>query len=329
METNMQIQVRINEEGALRNQRYAFSDKFTLISELLQNARRAGASRIQVQHDEATKCLRVADDGVGIDDFQKLLTFNESGWDAVTCDEERPFGIGFSKCLYSAVRCVVTSRGQRVDFETEAALSKAPIAVISVPPTDAQAGPTGTVIELRGVDLPGLATRIASMCLGFPVTVEFNGRPLERPFAPENLPLTPTPVGDVFLTGARDGQHHHDTLVFLQGFCVMQPTYHRLDRVNIVHLDSREFVARLPDRDKLIDEDDQRRRIAAALQARWREVLVAAKAELPAEQFVETYYAAMRSWGHLYLLNDVEVLPGEICEEIVGYPYQHGNGERD
>lgn len=39
----MKIQVRINEEGALRNQRHAFSNRFTLVSELLQNARRAGA----------------------------------------------------------------------------------------------------------------------------------------------------------------------------------------------------------------------------------------------------------------------------------------------
>jgi hypothetical protein len=47
MEHIMQIQVRINEEGALRNQRYAFTDRFTLVSELLQNARRAGAMRIE------------------------------------------------------------------------------------------------------------------------------------------------------------------------------------------------------------------------------------------------------------------------------------------
>ena len=47
----MQIQVRINEEGALRNQRFAFTDRFTLVSELLQNARRAGATSIAIDHD--------------------------------------------------------------------------------------------------------------------------------------------------------------------------------------------------------------------------------------------------------------------------------------
>ncbi len=75
----MQVQVRINEEGALRNQRYAFTYKFTLVSELMQNARRAGAQRIEISYDEVRKILRVVDDGCGIEDFQKLLTFNESG----------------------------------------------------------------------------------------------------------------------------------------------------------------------------------------------------------------------------------------------------------
>jgi hypothetical protein len=327
METIMQIQVRINEEGALRNQRYAFSDKFTLVSELLQNARRAGATRVEIDHDAATKTLRVADNGDGIDDFQKLLTLNESGWDAATRDEEQPFGIGFSKCLYSAVRCVVTSRAHRVDFETAAALARTPIDVTTVSGVDGMA--SGTVIELHGVELPELDTRIATMCQGFPVTVVFNGKTLERPFAADKLPLTATPVGAVYLTGTSDGKQHHNTLVFLQGFCVMKPIYHQLDNVNVVHLDSRQFVARLPDRDKLIDEEDQRKRIDTALNAAWRQVLETAKAALPAGQFVETYYAAMRARGHLDLINDVDGLPSAVCDDIVSYPYQQRGGDCD
>ena len=98
----MQIQVRINEEGALRNQRYAFTDRFTLVSELLQNARRAGATRIEIHYDAAVQVLLVHDDGCGLEDFQKLLSFHESGWNAATSIEERPFGVGFSKCMYAA-----------------------------------------------------------------------------------------------------------------------------------------------------------------------------------------------------------------------------------
>jgi hypothetical protein len=317
MEHIMQIQVRINEEGALRNQRYAFTDRFTLVSELLQNARRAGAMRIEIHYDATAQVLRVEDDGRGLDDFQKLLSFHESGWDAATSAEERPFGVGFSKCLYAATRCIVASKHQRVDIDTAAALAKASIEV--EPITEAVAG---TRIELHGVDLPDLGNRIESLCLGFPVDVLFNGKPLTRRFAAAHLATMASPMGTVHLTGTRDGKFSYNTLVFLQGFCVMKPNYCPFDEVNVVHLDSRQFMARLPDRDKLIDEDVQRKRIDTELKACWRQTLEVAKTQLSPERFVAIYYAAMRAWGHVDLLNDLDVLPAELFDEIVDYPIQ-------
>jgi hypothetical protein len=322
----MQIQVRINEEGTLRNQRYAFTDRFTLISELLQNARRAGATQIEIRHDAASKVLLVTDDGRGIDDFQKLLSFNESGWNASTCAEERPFGVGFSKCLYAASRCIVASGCHWVDFDTGAALAKAPIDVMQTRPCEAIAG---TRIELHGVDLPDLGARIEILCVGFPVQVLFNGKALERRFAEAHLATMPSPMGTVHLTGTRDGKHSHHTMVFLQGFCVLNTGYSTLGTFNVVHLDSHQFVARLPDRDKLIDEDVQHKRIEAELKEGWRRILEVAKTQLAPARFVEIYYAAMRAWGHLDLLNDLDVLPCELFDAIVGYPIQDDASHRD
>lgn len=322
----MQIQVRINEEGTLRNQRYAFTDRFTLISELLQNARRAGATQIEIRYDAVSQILHVTDDGRGVDDFQKLLSFNESGWDASTCAEERPFGVGFSKCLYAASRCIVVSNRQWVDFDTSAALAKAPIEVMRTRESDAI---TGTRIELHGVDLRDLATRIEVLCVGFPVPVLFNGKALERRFAEAHLATMTSPMGTVHLTGTRNGKHSHHTLVFLQGFCVLNTGYSLLGEVNVVHLDSRQFVARLPDRDKLIDEDVQRKRIEAELKDGWRRILEVAKTQLAPGHFVEIYYAAMRAWGHLDLLNDLDVLPRELFGAIVDYPIQDDASHRD
>lgn len=320
----MQIQVRINEEGALRNQRHAFSNRFTLVSELLQNARRAGATLIEIHHDAAAQILRVQDDGCGLADFRKLLSLHESGWDAATCTEEQPFGVGFSKCLYAVSRCIVASGHQRVDIDTEAALAKA---MIDVEQT-AEAVP-GTLVELHGVDLPELALHVETLCLGFPVPVWFNGQPLSRRFAPENLATMPSPMGNVHLVGTRNGEHARDTMVFLQGFCVLKPTWCVYDKVNVVHLDSRQFMARLPDRDKLTDEDQQRKRIDAELKSCWRSTLEVAKTQLSPERFVDTYYAAMRAWGHLDLMNDLDVLPAGLCDAIVGYPLQDDSGQRE
>ena len=322
----MQIQVRINEEGALRNQRYAFTDRFTLVSELLQNARRAGATRVEIHYDAATKVLQVHDDGCGLDDFQKLLSLHESGWDAATNAEEHPFGVGFSKVLYACTRCIVASGHQRVDIDTAAALAKVSFEVAQTTETDAV---SGTRIELHGVDLPELGLRIETLCLGFPVAVLFNGQALARRFAQANLAMLPSPIGMVYLAGASDGQHSRDTMVFLQGFCVLKPTWCAHDRVNVVHLDSRQFMARLPDRDKLIDEDVQRKRIDAELKACWRATLETTKHRLTPERFVDTFYATMRAWGHLDLMNDLDVLPAELCDTIVGYPIQDDSGQRE
>lgn len=321
----MQIQVRINEEGALRNQRFAFTDRFTLVSELLQNARRAGATSIAIDHDAEARTLTVRDNGRGIDDFQKLLTFNESGWDEPTCDAETPFGVGFSKCLYAASRCVVRSRGLCADFDTAAALARTPIDVVDLTEESTE----GTEVELHGVDLPDLASRIVTLCAGFPVPICFNGKAVERPHAASSLLLIDTPVGGLHLCGTHDGEHSHDTMVYLQGFCVLRPIYHRPERVNVLHLDARQFMARLPDRDKLIDEDRQRKRIDVTLRAEWRRVVEDAKRALPAEVFVDRFYPALRAWGHLDLLNDIDVLPAAVFDEICGYPYQEGGGSRD
>lgn len=318
----MEIQVRINSEGTLRNQRFAFTDRFTLISELLQNARRAGATLIELSHDEEGKTLRVRDNGRGIDDFQKLLTFHESGWDEPLQQQEKAFGVGFSKCLYAASRCIVASNGREVDFDTESALAQVPVTVRTLPSME---GPEpGTVIELHGVDLPQLAQRIGDICRGFPVAVEFNGHGVHSPDAPDALDYHATAVGTVHLEGTHDGKSTQHTRFYLQGICVYrEPRYHGCrDSSNVVHLDPTRFLARLPDRDKLIDEEEQAGVIDNELKTLWRRILEERKASLPAGVFVETFFPAMRTWGHVDLLDNVEVLPSELCDVITSYPIQ-------
>lgn len=317
----MRIQVRINEEGTLRNQRYAFTDRFTLVSELLQNARRAGAFHITMDHDAEAKTLTIRDDGHGISDFQKLLSFNESGWNDDIAERECPFGAGFTKCLYAAERVVVVSGRKRVVIDTVAALKRKPFEIEIMNETV-----EGTCVELNGVDLAGLDTKIETLCQGFPVDVVFNGRQLERRYAEDKISLMQTPIGTVHIAGNRDGRDTQDTLIFLQGFCVKRPLYLDADRVNIVHLNPREFTARLPDRDVLIDSDQQLQRIERQLKQSWREILNVARTQLPPQQFVDTFYRVMRGWGHMDLLNTMDELPTRLFKRIVGYPIQ---AERD
>lgn len=320
----MKIQVRINEEGVLRNQRFAFTDRLTLVTELLQNARRAGAHHIVIDHQEEARLLRISDDGQGIEDFQKLLSFHESGWDDGVVAQEHPFGIGFTKCLYATERIVAASGHQRVDIDTAAALRREAFEVLA-----SEQAVVGFLIELHGVEIAGLDKRMETLCQGFPVEVVFNGKPMGRRYAEDHLPLVSTPIGAVHVAGNRSGKARLESLVFLQGFCVHRPMYYNVGEVNVVHLDPRQFMARLPDRDILIDADQQLKRVDAQLKQSWRAILQVAKTQLDAKQFVATYFEAMRLWGHVDLLNDMDELPAALFERIVGYPVQTACGPRE
>ena len=73
--------------------------------ELLQNARRAGASIVQVEIAEADQACRitVADNGSGIRNFQSLLTLGESEWSPGVRTLEDPAGMGFFALCHSEV----------------------------------------------------------------------------------------------------------------------------------------------------------------------------------------------------------------------------------
>lgn len=84
---------------ALRNSAETFDQSIcTVLSELLQNARRAGASRIDVTARDAADRdgieVTVADDGRGVADWADLATYGGSGWDAGTDAREGASGMG-------------------------------------------------------------------------------------------------------------------------------------------------------------------------------------------------------------------------------------------
>lgn len=317
----MYITVNINQAGALRDQRYAFTDRFTLVSELLQNARRAGASRIEMIYDEAQQTLRVRDNGTGIQDFQTLLSLHESGWASDLRDAEQAFGVGFSQCLYRARHCRITSGRQCIDFDCDAALAQQPIEVLNLPEAL-----DGTCVELDGVELPDWQVRIAQLCMGFPVPLHLNGQEVPRPLALAALKTQPTEIGEVFLLGRDDGCCTRQLLVFLQGFCVWHSPWGLNELANVVHLDPQQFLARLPDRDKLLDEDQQLARIHAVLERCWQQVLEERVTTLDAEQFLARYTYCVHRWKQQALLNHLDLLPEANYQVFRDYPVQSSNG---
>ena len=79
-----------------------------VLRELLQNARRAGASRVDIVFDSFAGTITVDDDGRGIADWGVILAFGGSDWRERETMDEDPAGMG----LFSLARmhCTIVSR---------------------------------------------------------------------------------------------------------------------------------------------------------------------------------------------------------------------------
>ena len=144
--------------------------------EILQNARRAGATRVDVEiQKEGDHCLvTVHDDGSGIEDFQGLLTLGNSGWSEETQQREDPAGMGFFALCRSEVE--VQSGNHRVKLSPEVFLGKSEA---EVQPNDIYV--RGTRIQFTRASSKEALTyaleRVSEFC---PVEIRLAGITLER-----------------------------------------------------------------------------------------------------------------------------------------------------
>jgi hypothetical protein len=81
------------------------------IIEIIQNARRAGATEVKITNKD--NVITVKDNGGGITDFQKLLDLGSSGWDEQIQQGEDPAGVGLF-CLATSEVTVISGNSQVV-----------------------------------------------------------------------------------------------------------------------------------------------------------------------------------------------------------------------
>ena len=321
------IRLQTNESNFYKNLGVIFSDKSKVLAELMQNGRRAGATRIVIRHDGAN--LSIYDDGCGISDFQKLLTNSESGWGSEVMKQDHPFGMGWFSTLFSAETVSVESHGQKCVIDTKSLIeTQCDIAV-----EESDDDFIGTEIKLLGFTLPVDATKRAlnDLAMGFPIPVIFNDTPIDRPHALDVLNgFRDFEYGKVCLRH-EDGNFKSGSSaykLYLQGLPVAGPhdvTYLVSEQRNVVHLNDA-FKVRMPDRDSLINEEGSSSRdntphfkIGRAIETLWREILIDKKTKLSAEDFVQ-YLPSLQKFKLMELLNDIPVLPGSAFNEIRAYP---------
>ena len=312
-----EVAMKVNQANLVKSLRFSFTNKTTVLGELMQNARRAQATQVSFNFCPETKVLEVIDDGCGIKSIEILLTVAEAGWDADRITQEHCYGIGFLSALFACRHITVTSKSGSIDVDTDEVLAFKPVVITPVKDWEGI-----TTITLHDVDLAldKIAGVLRRCARGFPIPVILNGEHLDRTVAVDSgLEFVMTDIGAVYLHGLEKPMGaQYEFSLYLQGLPIYSSHHYSSER-HIIHLNSARFHARLPDRDKLVNEADVVNEVKALLAVEIEKRLLRLKAEKTPEEFVR-YYDMMRHWHLLSLLNDVPVVPVEALSEIKDYP---------
>lgn len=325
-EVGTTVRASINERKFFESMKHLFASSYSVLGELMQNARRAGATRIDFTVDVEKKTATVLDDGHGITDFGVLVALCDSGWSEQVQLTDKPFGMGLFSLFFAAQTVKFRSGGHSLTVSLDDIVSKRELVTQIDPDT---AGLSGTQIDLiglsdkmtekrwsyglgsNGIQTPVLEQEIKNRAKGFPIQVFINGQECERPFAEAVLHGTQTPIGFVSYPGVTDDslqipdtQHAQ---LFLQGLPI-GPEYGRNQGITI-HLDSVQFTARMPDRSELFDHLEQRVKIQQVLAGLVQHRLAQLKASMEPKDFASKHWDNCKEHHCLHLMNDVPWIP--------------------
>ena len=193
------IRARVHRSALKRVTKFWASRPIEIFTEVLQNSRRAGATRIRVTVETLTQpagcptepseprlAVTVTDDGAGIDDPAVLLSFGENGWNEDLVAREDAAGMGILSLAHRG--CRISSRprtpdgqagqGWSVDLEPEHFTGRSD-ALVRL--DDTAPYPSGTTVEFQAAESADMIrASLASAARHYPVPVAFEGEALER-----------------------------------------------------------------------------------------------------------------------------------------------------
>lgn len=319
------LSIQSNTAGLMKALSVTFSDKNKVISEIIQNSRRAGATSIMIhiQKDadsDAVTQVTITDNGTGIDNLQSLFTIGGSNWDVKTNLSEHPYGIGSIAMLYACKTLQIESRDAFVKVDTQDvmeghAFSQMPL---SQPVS-------GTIITLTDTPFSYQNLMLHVEFLGQYSTahITVNGQPITQRYTLDALADNPdytllsTPIGTLAFAGQYSGRYR----VVLQDLVVYEPRY----GTRTFFLADGSFQARMPDRDQLVDEAEGIARIDRVIRTAYADYLTKCKAAVigitaQLHKWVDANFESILAF-HPALLNDINFLPG-LAFSHVDYPCQ-------
>lgn len=316
------VALSVNTPALLDTLRHTFTSGSSVLTELTQNGRRAGATAITVTMTETT--LTVADDGCGITDFAQLLSVASSGWSEELQREEQPYGLGLLAALYAAKRITIRSNGHRIEADTTDILAMKPI---ELKPDDIA---QGAVITLDGLlipppnqgygfldEPPSIALSVGHLWKGFPIPVTVNGEEILRAdgigpdFERFEAGWIRVDLDSIALLGSRYTASGRN--VYLQGHPVTKSMF---DGGITVHLDPTAFRGRAPDRTHLLDADRAQRTIDRAVKQHVRKKVVQAS-KTRAPEWLADNMGLLKAVDAIDLLNQIDLLPDDLIYHAV------------
>lgn len=320
------ITLDISRDGLIRTLADQFSSRTTFLNELLQNARRAGANAVTVDYNGEAGTLVITDNGQGIRSPKALLTIGQSGWhDLDLVARENPFGIGFAAAIFAARSIRVETRSWGCFFNTSDLLQFKPASInplLTWPGTRITLHLKEELVSSFGSNGEQLLPHLARQARAFPIPVIFNRQELEAPLRLDYR-FKPFAYGH-YLCAFNPLIPNCNADIILQGFSVFRDQFRGFmnhSHAFVVHLDPELFRARVPDRDRLIDEKDAVAAVKTELVALWREELERKRAEMTPEHFSERYSAAIRALATPSNYSLMSLLDGHPLSSLdwVGY----------
>lgn len=313
------MKIEVNAEATIRNFNSVMTDKTKVISELLQNSRRAGASLVEfyTQEVDGKIDMVVLDNGTGISDFSDLFTLSKSGWDEELASTEGSFGLGFFSVLYSAEEVLVQSKGKAMLIDCALARQ---MADFGEPVVDHSCSDY-TKITLKNVKLTEKAIRekLVELATYSRIPVALNGEMLEREKSFYELrqsakEVVVTPFGNLVICSE---------WVDKVDIIVQDLRVGRIDKYSdgygLNYLFSDTLPCRMPDRDVLINEAEVCKTIKDWIHCYFAEKLVQIRLEMQDDHaFLDNHFKAVVNYKPDILL-DIDYLPA-MAFEVVSYP---------
>lgn len=173
MTTSTNLEIKVDVIGQMRNTVKTFADRLCFVDELVQNAQRAGASRVDFRFGETS--LRYQDNGPGCDDLSKVFTQSLSGWSTDVQKSDDPFGFGFFSCIVVADTIIVESHSRAARFDVAQMFRENRTDVITTGPSNLNKGFSVLLQDLKDLDLSEVQKRVRQVAKYVDVKVYLDG----------------------------------------------------------------------------------------------------------------------------------------------------------